>query len=109
MTRILLEMLESQGWFTFHPQHPTPTYGYMVGVGSSIIIENPDDVKLVISGLWGKRKLPEGMFFCGWKHEGKTYLEISKYFPNMFKAIDFGLEKNQKSVWNLQQNREVEL
>lgn len=102
-------MLESQGGFTFHPQHPTPNYGYMVGVGSSIIIENPDDVKLVLSGLWGKRKLPEGMFFGGWKHHGKIYLDIVKHFQNKQKAIRFGLDKKQIAIYELHSQSDIEL
>lgn len=105
----LNEKLKSEGGFTYHPQFPVPTYGYMVSIGSGVIVENPDDVRNVMRGLWDKRKLPEGMFFGGWVHEGKTYLDISKHFGNMFKAIEFGIEKNQKSIWNLHQNKEIKL
>lgn len=101
--------LKTEGGFTYHPQFPVPNYGYMVSVGSGVIVENPDDVRNVMSGLWSKRKLPEKMYFGGWVHEGKTYLDISKHFMNLNKAIEFGLERNQITIWSIHENKEIEL
>lgn len=110
--KTLLQKLDERGYYIHHPQYPTPTYGWVVPVGSQVTVQNPEDLAAVISSLWKNRVLPEGMFFVAEtspKRKGEVYLNIVKHFQNLESAIWFGLSKSEVAMFELHTESTIDL
>ena len=52
----------------------------------------------------------EDTHFGGWVEDGKTvYLDVVKIIPDRDEAVRFGIDNNQKAIFNLATFEEIEL
>jgi hypothetical protein len=89
-----------------------PTSGYMVSIpGHTQIVDNatPENVAAYANAHAVALKDPAA-HIGGWtdSDSGKTYLDVSHNIGNRSRAVQLGVLHNQKAIWDVKGNREID-
>jgi len=92
-----------------------PSHGYMAAMdGHEMEVRKGQDLvnQIKIYTLFNADLLSDGETYLGCWFDQETeswYLDISLHFETLEEALAYGLSNNQNAVWDLAQNRSIDL
>ena len=99
------------GGFTWSPVSPVPTSGYMVGVRSVLVLDDPS---LPLSPALFEQVVTEltadpTLFLGGWldPDSGLVYYDLSVYIPDYYDAVRIGKDRGEKAIFALRQQQSI--
>ena len=92
-----------------------PRHGYMASMeGLEMKVLKGHDLieQIKIYAMFNMDILSDGETYlgCWYEHNTETfYLDVSLHFETLEEALAYGLSNNQNAVWDLAQNRSIDL
>jgi hypothetical protein len=86
--------------------------GYMVGGFYKCLRLTEETLEKGVSELWNylvDSYYLDGAFIGVWKKDGFIYLDISKNISDLEKAKEIGFYHNQKAIYDIKNNVDIEL
>lgn len=111
ITELINDCFEgNRSGFTINSCLNAPESGYMVGTGKlEKHAVKGDDVEEYVSQVLIEMSTNNNIYLGGWMHNGKLIMEIASNFQNKGLATAFGLIKNQKAIWDVKNNQDINL
>lgn len=100
---------EKGGSYRLTNGQPTPESGYMVSLkGYERQVDELTSTNLKNYILEHSQIIHEMDLFVGvWEYRGKWYLDLSQNIKDLHRALSVGKERNQISIYDCQNRREV--
>jgi hypothetical protein len=96
--------------FTVKPNLDYPRNGYLVGTGwkeKHFTESNLSTARNHINQIFNTIGDKQGLYIGGWSYEGKCIVEISEGFNSLQNAIEVGRDRNQISIFDIQNQKEI--
>lgn len=89
----------------------SPDKGYMIGgFGKELIFPSISEVIIPQVESWiEEHKLRKDQYYGVWIDSGKVYFDVSVNLQDKSQALKIGRVKNQKAIWDLNENKEIRL
>lgn len=107
---------EKNGGATFNLQGKSPSSGYMVSLQGHEEILTKEQFQQTSVHFWDyierKERLLKSIsnLYVGvWYNEGLYYLDLSERFTDKELAIQMGIRREQKAIWNIVKQEEITL
>jgi len=98
--------------FTCKTNLDYPRRGYLVGTGWHEKTFNKDNIKTIrnhINQIFNTLGDKQGLYIGGWNNKGVCVVEISEGFERLDNALEIGRDRNQISIWDVLNDKEIVL
>jgi len=88
----------------------TKDHGYWVSVQGQEYIIPKDDLNMDVVLNYADHAITEvGEYIGAWIDQAKVYLDVTKWFPDLQEAIQFGEQNHQLAIWDIANQTEIPL
>jgi len=98
--------------FTVKTNLDYPKRGYLVRTGwheKNFNESNLSTVRNHINQIFNSIQGKEGLYIGGWRYNNECVLEISEGFNSLENAVEIGMQRNQISIWDVENKKEITL